>query len=432
MAISIRQKIIRLFPRSIRLLRILRAQMASFYYGNPSKRLKLIGVTGTNGKTTTAISLYNLSNLLSHKAGLISTINIKVENKVFATGITTPSSINLNKYLSKMVKEGCEFCFMEISSISIYQERIYGLHFFGGIFSNLTHDHLDEHHFDKIKGQKNLSDFEKYFHAKQLFFTNMPEKSFLLTNKDDPYGEKMLEHSKARRYYYSLNVNADFSAKIINDDFDGMTLEINNFIVKTKFTGKFNAYNILTMYSTAILCGFQKEDIIYFLSQLYPVEGRFDSLKSKNGVFAIIDYAHSPDALENVLSTIKEIRYKNNAGKIITIVGCGGNRDKSKRPKMAKIACDLSEKVIFTSDNPRSEDPQTIIDDMMKGINDEEKSKVTQILNRQDAIRTAYLLAKKNDIILIAGKGHEKFQDISGIKYHFDDKEIINNYFNEL
>lgn len=432
MAISTRQKLIRLFPCFIRFLRILRANLVKIYYGNPSKKIKLIGITGTNGKTTTATSLYNLSNMLNHKAGLISTINIKVENKVFATGVTTPSSVNLNKYLAKMVKEGCEYCFMEVSSISIYQERIHGLHFYGGVFSNLTHDHLDEHHFDRVKGQKNLTDFEKYFHAKKMFFTNMPEKSFLLSNKDDAYGEKICDSAKARKFYYSINENVDFSAKIISDEFAGMTLKINDDTINTNFTGRFNAYNILTIYSTAILCGFSKEEIISTIPNLFPVEGRFDSIKSKNGVFAIIDYAHSPDALENVLTTIKEIRDRKNVGDIITVVGCGGNRDKSKRPKMAKIACELSDKVIFTSDNPRSEDPQTIINEMMAGINNEEKTKVNQILNRQDAIRTAYLLAKENDIILIAGKGHEKYQDINGTKYHFDDKEIINNYFNEL
>ena len=391
--------------------------IASKYFDNPSKKLKLIGITGTNGKTTIATTLFNLVRELGYKAGLISTICIKIENQTIDATHTTPDQIQINYYLNQMVENGCDFCFMEVSSHSTVQNRISGLTFTGGIFTNITHDHLDFH-----------KTFAEYIKAKQLFFEQLPKTAFTLTNIDDRNGEVIVQNTKAHKYTYSLQSVSDFKLKIIESSFEGMSLIFGNQMeVWTNFTGKFNAYNLLAAYSTLMLCDFNQSEVLLAISKLKPVEGRFDTFNSKNKITAIIDYAHTPDALENVLTTINSI--SDGVGKIITVVGAGGDRDKTKRPEMARIAAKYSDKLILTSDNPRTENPEDILDDMMKGINIIEKKKTLRISNRSEAIKTACMLAEPLDIVLIAGKGHEKYQEINGVKHHFDDKEVVLEYF---
>lgn len=387
--------------------------IARNFYDNPSLQLKLVGITGTNGKTTTATLSFNLFSSLGFKCGLISTIVNKIGDKDYPTERTTPDVLSLNKLLSDMVAAGCEFVFMEVSSHAVVQQRVSGLSFFGGVFSNITHDHLDYH-----------KTFANYIKAKKGFFDMLSEKAFALTNIDDRNGEKMLEDTKARKYSYSLTKPADFKAKIIENCFEGLLLEINGREVNTLLVGKFNAYNLLAIYSIARLCGVSESETLIALSKLRAADGRFEPHSLKNGAVAIVDYAHTPDALDNVISTINSIRI---AGKLITVVGCGGDRDKTKRPEMAAIAQKGSDILILTSDNPRSENPESILEDMKEGITD--MSKVFCITDRREAIKLAAQLASsKNDIILIAGKGHETYQEINGVKHHFDDKEEIMKY----
>jgi len=393
--------------------------LASEYYDNPSAKLKLIGITGTNGKTTIASTLFNLVKELGYVAGLISTIEVIIDNTSYPSIHTTPDQLSLNKFLYEMVNAGCDYCFMEVSSHSIVQNRIYGLKFSGGVFTNITHDHLDFH-----------KTFKEYIKAKQLFFTQLEPNAFALTNSDDKNGLIMFQNSDAKKYTYSLNSLSDFKTQILESHFDGMLIKLDSIEIWTNFIGKFNAYNLLAIYATAILCNLDKEKTLIALSKLKPVEGRFDTVRSDNGITAIVDYAHTPDALQNVLSTINDIRQ--GAGQIITVVGAGGDRDRTKRPEMACIAAELSDKVILTSDNPRTEDPETILDDMQQGINALQKKKTLRITNRAEAIRTACMMSNPGDIILVAGKGHEKYQDINGVKHHFDDKEVLTETFKNL
>lgn len=393
--------------------------IASEYYGNPSKKLKLIGVTGTNGKTTIATSLYNLSKILGYKAGLLSTIKVIVNDKSVDATHTTPDQITINKNLNDMVSEGCEYCFMEVSSHSTVQNRIYGLSFCGGVFTNITHDHLDFH-----------KTFSEYIKAKQKFFEWLPQSAFALTNDDDRNGQIIIQNTKAKRLSYSLNSISDYKAKIIESHFDSTFLNINNNEIWTTFVGRFNAYNLLAVYATAVLAGMDEQEALTGISLLKPVEGRFESLKSNSGISAIVDYAHTPDAVKNVLTTIADVL--NGEGKIITVIGAGGDRDTSKRPEMAAIAAEMSDKVILTSDNPRTENPEKILDDMAVGINIAQKRKTIRITDRAEAIRTACMLAQPGDVILVAGKGHEKYQEINGVRHHFDDKEILLETFKEM
>ncbi len=390
------------------------AHIASAFYDHPSQKLKLVGITGTNGKTTTVTLLHKLFLGLGYQAGLLSTIENKINNEIIPSTHTTPDAVAINKLLALMCEKGCKFCFMEVSSHAIVQRRVEGLRFEGGIFSNITHDHLDYH-----------KTFKEYILAKKIFFDTLPSHAFALSNIDDANGKIMLQNTKAKRYFYGLlSGTTDFKTKITEHDFRGMQLDINEHKVWVKFTGVFNAYNTLAIYATARLLGINDNKILKVLSSLNPAEGRFETYVGKNNITAIVDYAHTPDALENVLKTIRKIRKpKQN---IITVVGSGGNRDKSKRSEMAKISYDLSDKLILTSDNPRDEDPDEIIKDMLKGIPNDEK--VLVISDREQAIKTAVLLAHKDDVILIAGKGHEKYQEIKGVKRHFSDAEVVMNY----
>lgn len=393
--------------------------IADAYYNFPSKKIKVIGVTGTNGKTTIATLLYKLFRRLGYRVGLLSTVVNYVDSKSFDSTHTTPDAISINKLINKMVEAGCEYCFMEISSHSIVQHRINGITFCGGIFTNLTHDHLDYH-----------KTFDEYLKAKKLFFDNLPDNSFAISNNDDKNGKIMLQNTKAKKVFYSQHTLSDFNATIIESHLNGMLLKINGIEMWTRLIGKFNASNILAIYSTAILLGEDSQKAMLELSDLTAVDGRFEYFTSKNNFTAIVDYAHTPDALYNVLTTIKQLLKHNS--KIITVVGAGGNRDKTKRPEMAKICVDLSDKVILTSDNPRNEKPEDIINDMKAGIEKQLLQNVITIIDRREAIRTACQLANKNDMILIAGKGHENYQEVNGVKSHFDDREIINEIFNEL
>lgn len=393
--------------------------IASNFYNNPSSKLKLIGITGTNGKTTTATLLYNLTKAFGYKVGLISTVVNYINDKELNSTHTTPDAISINKLLSEMVYNECEYCFMEVSSHSIAQYRITGLNFIGGVFTNITHDHLDYH-----------KTFEEYLKVKKQFFDNLPSNAFALVNIDDKNGKIMLQNTKAVQHTYSLHSVSDFKCKLIESHFYGMLLNINGIDLWTKLIGKFNAYNILAVYATAILLNFNKDEILINLSNLNSVKGRFQYIKSKNDIIAIIDYAHTPDALTNILDTINEIKSDNSL--LITVVGAGGNRDKSKRPIMADIVSENSDKVILTSDNPRSEKPEDILTDMQKGIKTANAQKVLTIIDRKEAIKTACMLAKKDDIILVAGKGHENYQEINGVKHHFDDKEIVQEIFNNI
>ena len=389
------------------------ALLARNYYDNPSSKLKLIGITGTNGKTTTVTLSYNLFKSLGYECGLISTIVNKIGDREIVSTHTTPDSLSLNKLLNDMVKARCEYVFMEVSSHAVDQNRIFGLTYYGGIFSNITHDHLDYH-----------KTFANYINAKKGFFDSLSKEAFSLTNIDDRNGEKMLESTKSRKFTYSLSRMADYNAKIIENSFFGLLLNINGKEVSTQLVGQFNAYNLLAIYSIAELCGLKQEEILVGLSKLKAANGRFETYRLKNGATAIIDYAHTPDALLNVISTINEIKLE---GKLITVVGCGGNRDKTKRPEMAKIAQEGSNIVILTSDNPRFENPDAIIEDMKKGVVDNES--LFCITDRRQAIKLASQLAKdKSDIILVAGKGHETYQEIEGVKHHFDDKEEVLKY----
>jgi UDP-N-acetylmuramoyl-L-alanyl-D-glutamate--2,6-diaminopimelate ligase len=393
--------------------------IASAFYDEPSSKLKLVGVTGTNGKTTTVTLLYRLSQKLGYKAGLISTVKYYIHNREVEATHTTPDAIQLNKLMHEMVEEGCGFCFMEVSSHSVIQHRIAGLQFSGGVFTNLTHDHLDFH-----------KTFDEYRKAKQLFFDGLPKEAFALVNIDDRNGLIMAQNSKATVKSYALKSMADFKCKVIESHFDGMNLQINGTEVWTHFIGEFNAYNLTAVYGTSILLGHKKEEILKILSDLTSVSGRFEYLKSSDGVTAIVDYAHTPDALENVLRTINQMRSGNE--QLITVVGAGGDRDRTKRPIMAKISAEMSDKLILTSDNPRSEAPEDILTEMNVGVPIDQKKKVLTITDRREAIRTACMLSKKGDIILVAGKGHENYQEIKGVKHHFDDKEVIAEEFKNL
>ncbi len=387
--------------------------IARNFYDNPSKKLKLVGITGTNGKTTTATLSYNLFKTLGFECGLVSTIVNRIGERELPTERTTPDVLKLNELLSEMVEVGCEYVFMEVSSHAVVQNRIAGLTFFGGVFSNITHDHLDYH-----------KTFANYIKAKQGFFTSLPANAFALTNIDDKNGEKMVECTQAKRYTYSLTRQADFKAKIIENCFEGLLLNINGKEVSTQLVGKFNAYNLLAIYSIARLCGMNEQETLLGLSRLKAAAGRFEVHYLRNGATAIVDYAHTPDALDNVISTINAVRMD---GRLITVVGCGGDRDKTKRPEMAAISQKGSDILILTSDNPRSENPEDILADMRVGVKD--TMNVFCITDRREAIKLAVQLAQnKSDVILIAGKGHETYQEINGVKYHFDDKEEISKY----
>jgi UDP-N-acetylmuramoyl-L-alanyl-D-glutamate--2,6-diaminopimelate ligase len=393
--------------------------LASAFYGYPSRNLKVVGVTGTNGKTTIATLLYRLFTRLGYKAGLISTIKYYVGKDEFPATHTTPDALHIQELMSKMAESGCEYCFMEASSHAIDQDRIKGIEFDGAIFTNLTHDHLDYH-----------KTFAAYLKAKKKFFDELPASAFALTNGDEKNGQVMLQNTKAVKKSYALKTMSDFKCKVLEKHMDGMLLNMDGLDVWTHFAGVFNAYNLTAVYGAAILLGEQAVDILSVLSDLRPVEGRFEIIRSPEGKYAIVDYAHTPDALKNVLRGISEIR--SGSEQIITVVGAGGDRDKTKRPEMAQEAALQSDKVILTSDNPRSEVPESIIQDMEAGIQAHQKNKVLSIVNRKEAIKTACMLAGPGDIILVAGKGHEDYQEIKGVKYHFDDREVIREIFNVI
>ena len=393
------------------------AIISSNYFDNPSSKLNLIGVTGTNGKTTIATLLFDLYTELEIKSGLISTVKISYDNKNFQANQTTPDSLSINRFLSEMVNSNVRYCFMEVSSHGIDQNRTDGLVFKGGIFTNLTHDHLDYH-----------ESFENYRDTKKQFFDSLSNNSFALTNNDDKNGMVMLQNTIADKYTYSLNSVSDFKAKILESSFDGMLLKINSTEFWSKLVGKFNAYNLLSVYSAASILGLPKNELLKAISSLDAVAGRFQFYK-KNKITAIVDYAHTPDALENILKSINEIKTSEN--NLITVVGCGGNRDKSKRPLMGDIASNLSSKVIFTSDNPRFEDPEIIIEEMIRGVKSTNSNKTISISNRKEAIKAACQFARTNDIILVAGKGHESYQEVKGVRSDFDDFEIVKELLNQ-
>jgi UDP-N-acetylmuramoyl-L-alanyl-D-glutamate--2,6-diaminopimelate ligase len=390
--------------------------MVSNFYNNPSGNLKLIGVTGTNGKTTTATLLYRMLRKLDIKAGLLSTVRNYINDTAIEATHTTPDSLMINQLLAKMVDDGCEYAFMEVSSHSVVQNRISGLYFSGAVFTNITHDHLDYH-----------KNFSEYLYAKKRFFDELDENAFALTNIDDRNGKVMVQNTKAKVSTYGIRSIADFKAKIVESHFEGMLLSMEKTDVWVKFLGEFNAYNLLAVYATSRLLGLSREDILKIMSLLETVEGRFEYLRSNNGVIAVIDYAHTPDALLNVLNAINQIRTGNE--QLITVVGAGGNRDKTKRPKMARACVENSSKVILTSDNPRFEEPDDIIKDMEAGIREEYRNKYLIISDRREAIKTSCMMASAGDIVLIAGKGHETYQEIKGVKHHFSDKEIVAEQF---
>ena len=392
-------------------------EVATQFYGDPSNKLKLVGVTGTNGKTTIATLLYNMFSQFGHKCGLLSTVCNYIEGEAIPTDHTTPDPIELNHLLAQMVEAGCEYAFMECSSHAIAQKRIGGLRFAGGIFTNLTRDHLDYH-----------GTFENYRNAKKAFFDGLDKDAFAITNADDKNGDVMVQNCKAQIKTYSTRTMADFKAKIIECHFEGMYLDINGKEVGVQFIGKFNVSNLLAVYGAAVMLGKKPEDILVILSTLKSVNGRLEPIHSPEGYTAIVDYAHTPDAVENVLNAIHEVL--DGKGKVITVCGAGGNRDKGKRPLMAQEAVKQSDKVIITSDNPRFEEPQDIINDMLEGLDSKQMKKVISIVDRREAIRTACMLAEKGDVILIAGKGHEDYQEIQGVKHHFDDKEVVHEIFN--
>lgn len=391
-------------------------KIATTFYGNPSSKLELIGVTGTNGKTTIATLLYNVFRYFGYKVGLISTVCNYIDDEAIPTEHTTPDPITLNRLLGRMADEGCKYAFMEVSSHSIAQKRISGLKFAGGIFTNLTRDHLDYH-----------KTVENYLKAKKKFFDDMPKSSFSLTNLDDKNGLVMTQNTKSKVYTYSLRSLSDFKGRVLESHFEGMLLDFNNHELAVQFIGKFNASNLLAVFGAAVLLGKKEEDVLVALSTLHPVAGRFEAIRSPQGYTSIVDYAHTPDALVNVLNAIHGVL--EGKGKVITVVGAGGNRDKGKRPIMAKEAARASDRVIITSDNPRFEEPQDIINDMLAGLDAEDKKKTLSITDRKEAIRTACMLAEKGDVVLVAGKGHENYQEIKGVKHHFDDKEILKEIF---
>lgn len=388
------------------------AIMAANFYENPSSKLKLIGITGTNGKTTIASLLYTLFKKAGFKVGLLSTVKILVNDEEYKATHTTPDSLTINLYLNQMIETEVDYCFMEVSSHGIHQKRTHGLHFEGGVFTNLSHDHLDYH-----------NSFAEYRDVKKTFFDLLPKSAFALINLDDKNGSVMLQNTKAKKKTYALKTVADFKAKILEKRLSGSLLVIDGIEIWSKLIGTFNAYNLLAIVGTAELCGLEKMEVLRLVSELESVSGRFQYAISNSGVTAIVDYAHTPDALKNVLETIKDIRTGNE--KVITVVGCGGDRDKTKRPKMALIASQLSDQAIFTSDNPRTEDAQTIIDEMEVGVAAENYKKTLSILDRKQAIKTACKLSDKGDIVLVAGKGHENYQEINGERFHFDDLEVV-------
>jgi UDP-N-acetylmuramoyl-L-alanyl-D-glutamate--2,6-diaminopimelate ligase len=394
--------------------------IAHNFYDQPTQKIKLVGVTGTNGKTTIATLLYKLFTSLGYKCGLVSTVENQIAGKVVPATHTTPDAVSLNALLKQMVDEGCEFTFMEVSSHAVHQRRIAGLEFAGGLFSNITHDHLDYH-----------KTFDEYIKAKKAFFDGLPSSAFAITNVDDKRGTVMLQNTVAKKYTYSLKTIADFKGKILENSLTGLVMTINDQEVHFRLIGEFNAYNLLAVYGAAICLGEDKAHVLQYLSNTTGAEGRFDYMISSNEkVIGIVDYAHTPDALVNVLDTIKKL--KQGHEQVITVVGCGGDRDKTKRPVMGEVACEHSDKVIFTSDNPRSEDPQQILVDMEATLNSAASRKYVSIVDRKQAIKTAVNMAQPEDIVLIAGKGHEKYQEIKGVKHHFDDKEVLKEMFELL
>lgn len=395
------------------------AFMAANYFGNPSEKLKLVGITGTNGKTTIASLLYQLYKKAGFKVGLLSTVKILVDDIEYKATHTTPDSITINHYLKEMVEAGVEYCFMEVSSHGIHQKRTEALHFVGGVFTNLSHDHLDYH-----------PTFAEYRDVKKSFFDNLPKTAFALSNIDDKNGPVMLQNTSAKKLTYALKSYADYKAQILENQLSGLLLKINGNEVWVKLIGTFNAYNLLAIYGTAVELGMESLEVLRLLSDLESVSGRFQFMVSSSNITAIVDYAHTPDALENVLKTINDIRSKNE--QLITVVGCGGNRDKAKRPIMAGIVTEMSDKVILTSDNPRNEDPEVIIHEMEKGIAPQNFKKYLSITDRKQAIKTACQLAQPNDIILIAGKGHETYQEIQGVRHDFDDMKTVTELLNQL
>jgi UDP-N-acetylmuramoyl-L-alanyl-D-glutamate--2,6-diaminopimelate ligase len=395
------------------------AFMAANFFGNPSQKLKLIGITGTNGKTTIASLLFQLFQKAGHKVGLLSTVKIIVDVIEFKATHTTPDSITINHYLKEMVDAGIEYCFMEVSSHGVHQKRTEALHFVGGIFTNLSHDHLDYH-----------ATFAEYRDVKKSFFDSLPKSAFVLTNVDDKNGQVMLQNTVAKKVTYALKTYADYKAQILENQLSGLLLKINGNEVWVKLIGTFNAYNVLAIYGTAVELGMESLEVLRLMSALESVSGRFQFIVSATNITAIVDYAHTPDALDNVLKTINNIRTKNE--QLITVVGCGGNRDKSKRPIMAAIATDLGDKIILTSDNPRDENPEEIINEMEQGVAPENQKKLVTISDRKQAIKTACLLAQANDIILIAGKGHETYQEVKGVRHYFDDMETVKEILEQL
>jgi UDP-N-acetylmuramoyl-L-alanyl-D-glutamate--2,6-diaminopimelate ligase len=396
------------------------AIIAGNFYGRPSERLQLVGVTGTNGKTTIVTLLYKLFARLGYTCGLISTVENRIGEKTEEATHTTPDAISLNALLKRMADAGCSHVFMETSSHALHQHRVTGLRYKGAIFSNITHDHLDYH-----------KTFDEYIRVKKSFFDSLSPDAFAISNADDKRGAVMLQNSQAKKYFYSLKTMADFKGKVLDNSLAGLHMTINDLEVHFRLIGEFNAYNLLAVYATAVCLGQNKQEVLTVLSELGGAEGRFDyTVSGKEKIMAIVDYAHTPDALLNVLTAIRKLR--KGTEQIITVVGCGGDRDKSKRPVMAEVACEHSDKVIFTSDNPRSEDPLQIIQDMENGLPVSYKKKYISIADRKEAIKTAIMMAGKEDIILVAGKGHEKYQDIKGVKNHFDDKEVIREIFGLL
>ena len=391
--------------------------LASHWWGNPSRKLKLVGVTGTNGKTTTATLIYEMARLMGHKAGLLSTVANYIEDERIPATQTTPGALELNELLHRMVVAGCTYAAMEVSSHAAHQHRIAGLKFAGAVFSNLTRDHLDYH-----------QTVDAYISAKKMFFDQLSADSFALINVDDRHGEVMVQNTLAKKYTYSLRQHADFMTRIVETRLDGMLLDINCREVEVLFTGRFNAYNLTAVYGASILLGWDLDSVLLNMSRLVPVAGRFQTIHGPEGVSAIVDYAHTPDALVNVLDTLRDVVGKR--GRIITVVGAGGNRDKGKRPEMAQEAARRSDKVVLTSDNPRFENPVDIIHDMEAGLDDEMRTRTLSITDRREAIRTAIMLAGPGDVVLVAGKGHEDYQEIEGVKHHFDDREVILEIFN--
>ncbi|HDO27469.1 MAG TPA: UDP-N-acetylmuramoyl-L-alanyl-D-glutamate--2,6-diaminopimelate ligase, partial [Bacteroidetes bacterium] len=389
--------------------------MASAWWNYPSETLKLVGVTGTNGKTTTVTLLYHLFESLGYKTGLLSTVLNKIHDREFPATHTTPDALQINRLLNQMVDLGCDFAFMEVSSHAIEQNRIAGLQFAGAVFTNITHDHLDYH-----------KTYKNYLEAKKKLFTGLPQKAFALTNADDRNGRVILQNTKANKYTYGLKSMADFKGKVLENHFNGLLMQVDGEEFNALLPGEFNAYNLMSTYATALLLGQDKTEVLVSLSKAKGAEGRFEIIRSNNNITGIVDYAHTPDALKNVLETINQLRTRNE--QLITVVGAGGDRDKEKRPKMALVVSTLSDRVILTSDNPRSEKPEQIIEDMRIGVDPAKSGKTMIITNRREAIKTAVNLARPGDLILLAGKGHEKYQEIKGMKYPFDDKKILTEY----